>query len=219
MDTLVGLLIWAPPILFAITVHEFAHGWVADRLGDPTAKYAGRLTLNPLSHLDPIGTLMLFIVHLGWAKPVPVNPFNFKDPKRDMMWVSLAGPGSNILCALGCGIIIRFLNFFLAGADPKTSFLSIFFYMVAFGLVINVVLAIFNLLPIPPLDGSKILMGILPPEYEYQIAQLERFGPFLLIFLIMTSWMLRINFFWIFISPFVSFFSILFAGVDLARFF
>ncbi len=219
MDTLAGFLIWAPPILFAITVHEFAHGWVANKLGDPTAKYAGRLTLNPLSHLDPIGTLMLFIVHLGWAKPVPVNPLNFKDPRKDMMWVSLAGPGSNILCALGCGIIIRFLSPLLAGADPKTSLLGIFFYMVAFGLVINVVLAIFNLLPIPPLDGSKILMGILPPEYEYQIVQLERFGPFLLIFLVMISWMSRINFFWIFIGPFVSFFSILFAGVDLSRFF
>jgi len=135
------------------------------------------------------------------------------------MWVSLAGPGSNILCALGCGIIIRFLSPFVAGVDPKTSFLTIFFYMLVFGLVINIALAIFNLLPIPPLDGSKILMGMLPQEYEPQILQLERFGPFLLIFLVMMSWMLRINFFWIFIGPFVSFFSIIFAGMDLARFF
>jgi Zn-dependent protease len=216
LDTILGFLIIAPPILFALTVHEYAHGWVALKFGDPTAKMAGRLTLNPLSHLDPIGTIMLFIIHLGWAKPVPVNPYYFRDPKRDMMWVSLAGPGANVLTAFGCGLLIRF--FLPMNPDLHSSTLGIIMQMIVFGLVINLVLAFFNLIPIPPLDGSKILMGILPPRYEEPFMQLERLGPFLLIGIIFIGRALQIPILWGILSPFVSFFSYLFAGADFSRF-
>jgi Zn-dependent protease len=218
LDTILGFLIIAPPILFALTVHEYAHGWVALKFGDPTAKMAGRLTLNPLSHLDPIGTIMLFIIHLGWAKPVPVNPYYFRDPKRDMMWVSLAGPGANVLTAFGFGLIIRFLNLFPTNPGVESSLFGVIIQMIVFGLVINLVLAFFNLIPIPPLDGSKILMGILPPQYEEPFMQLERFGPFLLIGIILIGRALQIPILWGILSPFVSFFSYLFAGADFTRF-
>lgn len=218
MEMILQFLIIAPPILFALTVHEYAHGWVALKFGDPTAKMAGRLTLNPLSHLDPIGTIMLFLIHLGWAKPVPVNPYYFRDPRRDMMWVSLAGPGANILAAFGFGLIIRFLNLFPANPDMHSSLFGVIVQMIVFGLVINLILAFFNLIPIPPLDGSKILAGILPPEYEEPLLQLERFGPFLLIGIIFIGRALHIPILWGILSPFVSFFSYLFAGADLTRF-
>ena len=218
METILGFLIIAPPILFALTVHEYAHGWVALRFGDPTAKDAGRLTLNPLSHLDPIGTIMLFLIHLGWAKPVPVNPYYFRNPRKDMMWVSLAGPGANILTAFCLGLVIRFLNLFPAIPNLESSFFGVIIQMIVFGLVINLILAFFNLLPIPPLDGSKILMGILPPEYEAPLMQLQRFGPFLLIAIIFIGRALHIPILWGILSPFVSFFSYVFAGADLSRF-
>ncbi|MCH7497416.1 MAG: site-2 protease family protein [Candidatus Marinimicrobia bacterium] len=205
------LILLIPVILLALSVHELSHGLVAYRLGDPTAKNAGRLTLNPLSHLDPIGTLMLFLVHFGWAKPVPVDPRYFENPKRDMLWVALAGPGSNMALALVSGLVIRFINeypelflgSFVGGA---------FYVMMKLSLQINLALAIFNLLPVPPLDGSKILYGLLPPEYEYVAARLERYGPTVLFSLVLFSMITKIPIFWIFIGPFIGFFSILFAG-------
>jgi Zn-dependent protease len=206
MDFIAELLIIAPPILFALTIHEYAHGWVAYRLGDPTAKDAGRLTLNPLAHLDPIGTLMLFIVKLGWAKPVPVNPYNFRDPRRDMMWVSFAGPASNFLAAFCLAIVFKFVSTAFP-YEGGGSFLYVILLMLKWGVLINIILGVFNLIPIPPLDGSKILMGFLPPAAAYQLAQLERFGPFLLIFILMFSHMMRLNIFWVLISPFVAIFS------------
>lgn len=206
------LILLIPVILFALTVHELAHGYVAYRLGDPTAKHAGRLTLNPISHLDPIGTLMLFIVHFGWAKPVPVDPRYFTNPKRDMLWVALAGPGSNIALAFLCGLIIRFIN-----ANPYLfldSFLGeAFAAMMVLSLQINLALAIFNLLPIPPLDGSKVLYGLLPPQYEHVVYNLERYGPGVLFMLVMLGMLTGVSIFWGFIGPFVSFFSTLFAGL------
>ena len=219
MDRILSLLIIAPPILFALTVHEYAHGWMAFRYGDPTAKNAGRLTLNPLSHLDPIGTIMLFLVHLGWAKPVPVNPYYLRHPKRDMIWVSLAGPGANMLTALACGLIIRLVNPLSAYLQMGTSFLGILALMVVYGMMINIVLAIFNLIPLPPLDGSKILRGLLPDQYEYQMDQLERVGPFLLLGIIMVTSFAGIPILSWIVTPFVSFFSYLFAGADFSRFF
>ncbi|MCD6334889.1 MAG: site-2 protease family protein [Candidatus Latescibacteria bacterium] len=177
---MLDMLMLAPAILFALTIHEYAHGWVADKLGDPTARYAGRLTLNPLSHLDPLGTMMLFLVHFGWAKPVPVDPGFFKNPKRDMMWVSLAGPAANIVSAAIFGWIVQLL----VGIGLTSGYLLV---ILQYGVMINVVLGIFNLIPIPPLDGSKILMGLLPPEQAFRFQQLERKGPLILLGIILVD--------------------------------
>ncbi len=160
------------PILYALTVHEYAHGWVAYRLGDPTAYYAGRLTFNPIKHLDPIGTILLFIARIGWAKPVPVNPAYFKDPSRDMAIVALAGPVSNFVSALIFG---RLLTLISTG--------NVFLYQTLFYFVyINLILAFFNLIPIAPLDGWRILSYFLP-ETPTRIS-IERAGPVILLIVI-----------------------------------
>ena len=205
------LILLVPVILFALSVHEYAHGMVAYRFGDPTAKFAGRLTLNPISHLDPIGTLMLFLVHFGWAKPVPVDPRHFSNPKRDMLWVALAGPISNMVLAFLSGLVIRFIK--LYPAPFVDNFVGeAFIGMMYLSLQINLALAIFNLLPVPPLDGSKVLYGLLPPQYEHVAYNLERYGPGVLFGLVLLSMVTGISIFWAFIGPFVGFFSNLFAG-------
>jgi Zn-dependent protease len=219
LDRIIGFLLIAPPILFALTVHEYAHGRMALHFGDPTARDAGRLTLNPLSHLDPLGTIMLFLVHLGWAKPVPVNPYYFRNPRKDIIWVSLAGPGANMLSAFACGLVIRLLSPLAGSFELGSSFSGVVGSMIVYGLMINLVLAFFNLIPLPPLDGSKILMGLLPARYEYQMIQLERIGPFLLIGIIVVSNLAGVPVLWMIMQPFISFFSYLFAGADLTRFF
>jgi len=205
MSFLVQLLLAAPPILFALSIHEYAHGLVADRFGDPTARLMGRLTLNPLAHLDPLGTLMIFLVHFGWAKPVPVDPYNLRDPKRDMIWISLAGPTANILAAALCGVAFRILLFW--GLE-----VPVLLWMLRFGVFINLILAFFNLIPIPPLDGSKILMGLLPADKEYKFRQLERYGPMILVGVILLGYWSRVPVVAFLISPFVNFFSQLFIG-------
>jgi len=212
MNYLTQLLLIAPPILLALTVHEYAHGMVADRLGDPTARYAGRLTLNPLAHLDPIGTLMLFVVHFGWAKPVPVNPYNLRNPRRDMIWVSLAGPGANLALAFLLGLPLRLL-----GLDrlSTASFMDVVVVMLVYGVFINIVLAIFNLIPIPPLDGSKILAGLMPAEQAWKFEQFERYGPMLLLGIIVMGSLLHISILGTFLRPFISLFSYLFTGHNL----
>lgn len=182
-----SMLLSVPPILLALTVHEFAHGWVADKKGDPTARYAGRLTLNPLSHLDPFGTLMFLLAGFGWAKPVPVDPRYLRRPKQDMLWISLAGPAANVLCAFAVGLVLRATRLSPA-ASQSESLLSILYMTVFF----NLVLAMFNLIPIPPLDGSKILMGLLPPSQEYRFRALERYGFAILMGLILMDRMLHI---------------------------
>lgn len=162
-------------ILIAISVHEFAHAWTADRLGDPTAKLEGRLTLNPLSHLDPIGTLTLFLFGFGWGKPVPVDSYNLKNPRRDHAFVSLAGPVSNIFLAVIIGVIYKLT----APQLPVTNYQILTNF-----LAINFGLAYFNLLPIPPLDGSKILLGFLPFETALEVEEvMSQYG---LIFLLMS---------------------------------
>ena len=202
-----SFLLLAPPILLAITFHEYAHGWTAMKFGDPTAKMMGRLTLNPLVHLDPIGTLMLFLVHFGWAKPVPVDPRYFSDPKRQMLWVALAGPVANMILAFFSGILIIG---FASSNFMFSSNTAIIGNMLVYSLQINLALAVFNLLPIPPLDGSKILRGLLPYEYEHIAVQMEQYGPWVLMSIILFGMMTGVSLFWIFIGPFVSFFSSLF---------
>ena len=204
---MVDLLILIPPILLAITFHEYAHGWMALKFGDPTAKMLGRLSLNPLVHLDPIGTLMLFIVHFGWAKPVPVDPRYFSDPKRQMIWVALAGPIANMIVGFISGILIIGFSSSNLMFNSQTAF---FANMLIYSLQINLALAIFNMLPIPPLDGSKILRGLLPYRYEYISNTLEQFGPWILFSLILIGMMSGFSLFWLFMSPFVRFFSSLF---------
>ena len=151
------ILLIAPPILVALTFHECAHAYAAYRYGDDTAKQLGRLSLNPLRHLDPLGTIMIFLVHFGWAKPVPVNPYRLKNPRKDMLWISAAGPLANILLALASGLLLRLL--FAIGGTPGSqtgTAMELFMFMVIMSLQINLALAIFNILPIAPLDLSLI---------------------------------------------------------------
>jgi Zn-dependent protease len=162
----------AIPLLFSIVIHEVAHGWVAYRMGDPTAKRLGRLSLNPLKHLDPIGTLMLFLVGFGWAKPVPVNFNSISDRRKGLIFVSSAGIFANILFAF---IALLFFRLFSTSSSEIASILV--FYVVQ----INITLAALNLIPIPPLDGSKILMGFVSKRTQYFLARLEPYGFFIII--------------------------------------
>jgi len=162
----------AIPLLFSVIIHEVAHGWVAYRMGDPTAKWLGRLTLNPLKHLDPVGTLMLFLVGFGWAKPVPVNFNNLSDKRKGLIFVSSAGIVANILFAF---ISLLFIRLF------STSSSGIAVILVYYVVQINITLAALNLIPIPPLDGSKILMGIVSERTRYFLARLEPYGFFIII--------------------------------------
>jgi len=207
------LLLAVPAILIALTFHEFAHAYVAYRLGDPTAKNMGRLTLNPLAHLDPMGTIMIFLIHFGWAKPVPVDPRYLGNPKRDMMWISAAGPLMNMALALVSGILLRiFIALGLANTYAGSS-ASILFQMLYFSLYINLALAFFNLLPIPPLDGSKILAGVLPHRYAPTLYMIESKGPMVLFGIIMFGWVTGFHVLGLVIGPFIHFFSGLFGGI------
>jgi len=182
MTNFANFILFLPPILAALTVHEYAHGWAAWKLGDSTAKQMGRLTLNPLAHLDPIGTILLFLVHFGWAKPVPVNPHNLRHPQRDMVWVSLAGPGANVLLALISGLALRFfIEYDLIPAYGPV------YLMLSFTVFINLMLAIFNLVPIPPLDGSKVVAGFLPRSLLGAWEEFEKVGWLVLIGVILLG--------------------------------
>ena len=187
------LLLSVVPLLLAITIHELAHGWVAYKLGDHTAKLAGRLTLNPLKHLDPIGTLVLFLTQrIGWAKPVPVNPYNLRHPRRDMVWVAAAGVSANLIMAVGFSLVLRAL---LDWYGITRGFISTPVVEMAFiGLRINLGLAVFNLLPIPPLDGSNILMGILPRDLAIQYDRITPYGFIILLVLIFTNFVSTVLF-------------------------
>lgn len=189
MNFISELIVTAPPLLLALTIHEFAHGYVAYRLGDPTARAAGRLTLNPLRHLDPIGTIAFFIIKLGWAKPVPVNPAYFKNPRKDMLWVALAGPMTNLAMAIISALATKLLWFLMETAPYSAvgeAILVPLNAMLIASVWINLVLCIFNFLPIPPLDGSRILTGILPPDLARSYASVEQYG-FILILILAFS--------------------------------
>ena len=167
-----AFIIIAVPFLYSVVIHEVAHGWVAYKMGDPTAKWLGRLTLNPIKHLDPIGTLMLFLVGFGWAKPVPINMNNITDKRKGLIFVSSAGIIANILFALIAAMLYRLFS-------PSSSVLMTQLFSAVIS--INITLAALNLIPIPPLDGSKILMGIAPRETQYFLARLEPYGFFIII--------------------------------------
>lgn len=180
------LVLMIPAILFAVTFHEVAHGWTADRLGDPTARLAGRLTLNPLPHIDPIGALMFVLAKFGWAKPVPVNPYNFRHPIRDMVWVAAAGPAANLCLAAASLLLAQLLSPLLRGADlsfvaQPVSGILVWTYL------LNLHLAAFNLIPIPPLDGSSILKGFLPRTALLQFEKLEPYGFILLVLFLISG--------------------------------
>ncbi len=165
--------IWFIALLVAVTIHEFSHSLIADRLGDPTPRINDRLTLNPLAHLDPVGTLMLLLVGFGWGKPVPIDPYNLENPRRDSALISLAGPASNLILATILSLINGLVSY---------SFISLFLYPI---IVLNVTLAIFNLLPFPPLDGSKILLGFLPADFASEWEEIfNRYGIIIIFFLI-----------------------------------
>jgi Zn-dependent protease len=182
-QTVISFLVLAPPFLFALTVHELAHGWTAWKLGDPTAKNEGRLTMNPLKHLDPLGVLLFILANIGWAKPVPVNPSYFRNPRKGMLLVALAGPGANVLIAVVSAVLVRLLMETRMVSPSQLSLLEPAFHMLIASVWINVMLAVFNILPIPPLDGSKVLMNLLPPDTARSFAQIEPYSFALLLLL------------------------------------
>jgi len=179
------------PILLAITVHEVAHGWVADRLGDRTARLAGRLTLNPIKHIDPIGTLILPLAMyaftgfvFGWAKPVPVDPRNLASPRRDMAIVAVAGPASNLIMAFGWAVLMALG---VHGMGQGSWYGEPLALMGQIGVFVNLLLMVFNLLPIPPLDGGRVLVSVVPPRIGAQIERIEPFGFIILLVLLFTG--------------------------------
>lgn len=177
------------PVLLALTVHEYAHGLAAWKLGDDTAKREGRLTLNPISHMDPIGTLMLFLFKFGWAKPVPFDPRNFKNPARDTTLVALAGPVSNFLTAAVLTILLRIfieVNFFQIVSQSMAKNIAM---IIQYGILINISLGLFNLIPIPPLDGFKVLAYFLPPQFVAQVYRNNLIVMFAFILLLATGFL------------------------------
>lgn len=177
----ISFFIWGLALVIAVTIHEFAHAWAADRLGDPTARASGRLSLNPLAHLDPLGTLMLLLTRFGWGKPVPIDSYNLANPRRDAALISLAGPASNLILA----VILSMVNSLAGGLASPLGGLIID-HLLAPLIILNVSLAVFNLLPVPPLDGSKVLFGLLPEEIADQWEEtLEHYGLMILLFLLL----------------------------------
>jgi len=196
------IAVWALPLIFAVTLHEVAHGYVAYLLGDYTAKLSGRLSLNPIKHIDPVGTIVVPLLMMlvsnfifGWAKPVPVDARNFKHPKKDMALVALAGPLSNLVMAFLWGLIAKMG--LIADASGNEWLGLPLAYMGSVGILINVVLGVLNLIPIPPLDGGKVLEALLPNRAAHTFSLLEPYGFYILIALMLTGMLSSV------ISPFV----------------
>jgi Zn-dependent protease len=196
LNQLQRISVWILPVIFAITVHEVAHGWVAKKLGDPTAQRLGRLTLNPIKHIDPIGTILVPGLLLllggfvfGWAKPVPVTWENLKHPKRDMALVAAAGPGANFIMAILWGTVAKVGMFSFTALQWAAQPLI---YMGLAGVAINIALMVLNLLPLPPLDGGRVLAGLLPGPWAWQLNRLEPYGFFILLALMVSGVLGRI---------------------------
>ncbi len=199
------LLVQVPVILFSLTIHEFSHAWVAYLLGDDTAKRQKRLTLNPLVHLDFVGTVLMFLAGFGWAKPVPVNYLNFKNPKRGLLLVAIAGPLSNLLTALVAGLTLRVLVPLIVGSSVAVSLV-----MVILMLQYGIALAVFNMIPLPPLDGSRVFYGLLPSKQADSYSRLEPYGVMILFALFIFGGKLFSHILW---YP-VSLLTVLFSGYD-----
>lgn len=205
-DLIQTITVYALPVLFGITLHEAAHGYVARMLGDPTAWQAGRISLNPVRHIDPVGTIVVPLVLLfstklmggagllfGWAKPVPVDWSRLRNPKRDMAWVALAGPASNLVMAIVWAIGLRLM------AEAGASASDFWARMAIAGVQVNLVLMALNLVPLPPLDGGRVVCSILPNQLAYRYSRIEPYGILILILLMMTGML------WFFVSPFLLF--------------
>lgn len=203
-----SLLLFAVVILFAITIHEFAHAWTANWLGDPTARMEGRITLNPIVHLDLLGVLCFIFAGFGWGKPVPVNPYNLRHPLRDDMLISASGPISNIIAAFAFGLIVRVVGF----QPDAHSLQGIIFKLAYTGVKINLILAIFNLIPLHPLDGSHVLRGLLPRRLVPSYDSYCQAGPMLLLGLILLGQLGGVHVLSAIISPPVRFLGRLFTG-------
>ncbi len=205
------LVLLIPTLLFALCFHEFSHAWMAYRQGDDTAARLGRLTLNPMAHLDPLGAMMILFVGFGWAKPVPVNPRNMRHPRADMMKVAFAGPASNLLLALVGGIIIRILGYHsyaqlvLSGSVGQ---------LLAYFVQINIMLAVFNMIPVAPLDGSQIFSGLIVRYNPQLVIKLQHYGPRILLGVILLGYFTPVNLLGWFITPFLKIFMSLFAGIS-----
>ncbi len=210
---MMNFFILIPVILYAVTVHEYAHGWIAYKLGDGTARSCGRLSLNPIKHLDPIGTLMFIFLRVGFAKPVPVNALNFKNPRKGMLLVGIAGPLANLLSAFVFGLMFRLLvtNAVLL----HNSHLFTLLQFLATAIMLNLALAVFNFLPIFPLDGSHIIKGLLPPKLAYQYSRYNRQLMAVLVAAILLSHVAHIPILGFIVWPPVDFLSRLFSGTSL----
>lgn len=190
------ILIWAIPVLFAVTLHEVGHGWAAKQLGDPTAESMGRLSLNPLKHIDPFGTVLLPLLTFylgsfifGFAKPVPVNWNKLRNTKRDIALVALAGPAANLIMMIFWLIVAKV---FYTSADLGSFISTLFFYMAWAGIVINVLLMILNLFPLPPLDGSRVVFSLLPTQLAYKFSKIEPYGLIILVILLISGVLFKI---------------------------
>ena len=202
------LIILLPILIFSLCFHEFSHGYIAYKLGDHTAARNGRLTLNPLAHLDPIGSLMILFVGFGWAKPVPVNPVNFSNPRLDMMKVAFAGPASNLLLAFTGGLMMRLVNIF--GLLQSEMFIQTLYFFI----FINISLAVFNMIPVAPLDGSQIFGNMISKNNPELAWKLQMYGPKILIGIILIGMVTPFSVLGFLMMPFVKMFMYLFTGIS-----